>query len=60
MKNNKITAEEQKIKTQANLGNLILKERLADENDWQHYVYHQTGTSALHGIPTMLEHNWDS
>ena len=23
----------------------------------QHYIYYQADTSALHGIPTMLEHN---
>ena len=41
--------------------NFVLRERLVDENGWQHHVYHQADTSALHDIPTitMLEHNWD-
>ena len=41
--------------------NSVLRERLVDRNGWQHYVYHQVGTSAFHDIPTitMLEHNWD-
>ena len=44
-----------------NLENFVLRKRLVDENSWQHYVYHQADTSALHGIPTitMSENNWD-
>ena len=41
----------------ANLGNFVLRKRLLDENGRQYH--HQGDTSTLHGIPTMLEHNWD-
>ena len=41
--------------------NFVLRERLAHENGWQHYIYHKADTSALHDIPTitMLKHNWN-
>ena len=36
-----------------------MRKKLVDENGWQHCVSHQADTSELHGIPTMLEHNWN-
>ena len=48
-----------KNKSQTNLENFAPRERLADENDWQRYVYHQADTSGIPYLPTMLEYNWD-
>ena len=36
-----------------------MRKKLVDENGWQHCVSHQADTSELHGIPTMLEQNWN-
>ena len=36
-----------------------MRKKLVGENGWQHYVSHQADTNAVHGIPTMLEHNWN-
>ena len=49
MKNNKITAEEQD-KT-----DVVLKERLANENSRQHYVYHQHQADMnVHYVVTLM------
>ena len=38
----------QTTRQKTNLENFVLRERLADKNGWQHYVY-QAGECALHG-----------
>ena len=38
----KTTKEQQKNKTHTNI---VPRERLADENGWQHYVYHKADTN---------------
>ena len=55
MKNNKIT---RKNKSQANLDNFVLRERLVDKDSWQRYDYHQGDTSGISYRLTMLEYNW--
>ena len=55
MKNNKIT---RKNKSQANLDNFVLRERLVDKDSWQRYDYHQGDTSGISYLLTMLEYNW--
>ena len=49
LKNNKITVEEWRTKRhKTNLENFVVREKLADKNGWQNYVY-QANECALHG-----------
>ena len=36
---------------QTNLENIFLREKLVDENGWQHYVFHQADTNVHYIVP---------
>ena len=56
MKNNKITVKEQDT---GKLGKLCSEKKTSRRKWLATFYHHQVDKSALHGISTMLKHNWD-